>query len=422
MLIKNAHAVDPFTGINEKVDVLIKNDKIESVTKAGEESFTDADVMDATGLFLLPGLMDVHVHFRDPGLTHKEDILTGAKAAARGGFTKIVLMANTKPSVDNVETLRYVLDKGKTTPIDIMTCGAVTKNLAGLELTDMEALKEAGAVGFTDDGIPLMDEGLLRKAFEKAEKLGVPVSLHEEDKTLISENGINVGKASEHYGIKGSPSKAEYSLIERDVQLAIETGVKLDIQHISTKEGVEAVRNAQKKSRNIYAEVTPHHIALTEEAVIKYGANAKMNPPLRTEEDRQAIIAGIKDGTIGIVATDHAPHSIEEKSVEITKAPSGIIGLETAFDIAYENLVMPGHISIMDLVGMFTKNPCKLYGLKNDGIEKGASADMVLFNPSEGYVYEKSFSKSSNSPFFGHEFKTRIEKTICKGKVIYEAV
>ena len=378
--------------------------------------------IDAEGALLMPGLCDVHSHFRDPGFTHKEDIMTGAKCAARGGYTDIVMMANTKPAIDNTETLKYVLDKGKETGIRIHSCATVTMGLKGETLTDMAALKAAGAVGFTDDGIPVMDEKILRKAFETAAALGLPVSLHEEDKSFIKENGINHGKASEALGIFGSPREAEASLIKRDIDIAAECGVRMEVQHISSKEGVKLVRDIRKKTPNIYAEVTPHHLALTEEAVLKYGANAKMNPPLRTEEDRQAIIEGIKDGTITIVATDHAPHAPSEKEGDILKAPSGIIGLETAFTIAYDVLVRKGILTEKELIAMFTDNPRALYGLPKVSLNVGEKADFTLFAPDEDFCYDKSLSKSQNSPFLGQTLKGKIKYTVCEGRTVYEDI
>lgn len=392
------------------------------ITKLGtspSDKTADREI-DAKGAILMPGLCDVHSHFRDPGFTHKEDILTGAKCAARGGYTDIVMMANTKPAIDTVETLKYVLDKGKETGIRIHSCATVTMGLKGETLTDMAALKEAGAVGFTDDGIPLMDPDVLRKAFETAATLDRPVSLHEEDKSFIKENGINHGKASEALGIYGSPREAEASLIRRDIEIAAECGVKMEVQHISTKEGVELVRNIRKDHPNIFAEVTPHHLALTEEAVLKYGANAKMNPPLRTEEDRQAIIQGVKDGTITIVATDHAPHAPSEKEGDILKAPSGIIGLETAFTIAYDVLVRGGAIKESELIAMFTDNPRALYGLPKVKLQVGEKADFTLFAPDEDFLYDSSFSKSENSPFLGKTLKGKIKYTVCEGRTVYE--
>lgn len=416
--ISNGSIVDPVTHLKGNYDIEIDNGIILSVKPATGE-IKEGDI-DASGLFVSPGFLDVHVHFRDPGLTYKEDIITGSEAAARGGFTEVVMMANTKPVNDNSETLKYVLNKGKETKINVHSVCSVTKGLEGKELTDMENLKKEGAIGFSDDGIPIMDEELLREAFEKARELDVPISLHEEDKRLIKQNGINHGAASDYYEVFGSPREAEYKLIQRDLKLALETGAKVNIQHISTKEGVELVRKAKRSGKNVFAEVTPHHLKLTEEAVISYGSNAKMNPPLRTKKDRAALIEGVKDGTISILATDHAPHSIEEKEKEITEAPSGIIGLETAFSLAYECLVKSGAITLEKLISMLTVNPRNLYGIKNYGISKGAPADIVIFNPKEPWVYEKSLSKASNTPFLKDKLIGKIKYTIVNGVVAYE--
>lgn len=417
LLVKNGCVIDPVSKKKGVFDILIDDGKI---VKTGENLSAECTVIDATGLFVTLGFCDVHVHFRDPGFEYKEDIFTGARAAAAGGFTDVVLMANTKPATDNEDTLTYVLKKGKETQINVHACGCVSKNLEGKELTDMDGLKAAGAIGFTDDGIPLMDEALLKEAFLKAAALDVPISLHEEDKRLIKENGINHGAVSDYFGIYGSPSEAESSLVKRDIDLALSTDVRLNIQHISTKEGVELVREARKRSKNIFAEVTPHHLLLNEEAVKEKGTNAKMNPPLRTEEDRKALLEGVKDGSISIIATDHAPHSTEEKNKGLTAAPSGIIGLETAFSGAFEACVDSGMIPLEQLVEMLTVNPRRLYKLECEEIKEGANADLVIFSDKESWVYEHSFSKSVNSPFFGRTMTGKIKYTICRGELVYE--
>ena len=314
--IKDGMVIDPVGDVVYRADLVIENGRISRILKdgeaLGEESSGDVQVIDGTGLMVAPGLADTHVHFRDPGFTYKEDIDSGAAAAVRGGFTQIVLMANTKPPVDNVETLCYVLDKGRGTGIHIASCVNVTRQMEGKELVDMETLAKAGAAGFTDDGIPLVDEELVRKAMIEARKWDKPISFHEEDPALIVNNGVNAGKVAAHYGIGGSPREAEIGLVKRDLELARQTGAEVVIQHISTKEAVELVRRAKAEGARVHGEATPHHFTLTQEAVIEKGTLAKMNPPLREEEDRMAIIEGIKDGTIDLIATDHAPHSSEE--------------------------------------------------------------------------------------------------------------
>ena len=415
ILVKNGNVVNP-GGKSGKLDILIENGKISDISKGIISE--DAQVIDADGLTVSPGFVDVHSHFRDPGQTHKEDIFTGAASAAHGGYTSIVLMANTIPTVDSTKTLKYVLDKGSQTDINIFSCANVTYGMQGKELTDFDALVDAGAAGFTDDGKPLMDAELVKTALIKAKALGKIVSFHEEDPSFIENNGINHGKASEHYGIGGSDRKAEISMIERDIKLALETGADIDIQHISTKEGVELVRQGRKKGSNIHAEAAPHHFSLTEEAAIEYGSMAKMNPPLRTEEDRKAVIEGLKDGTIEMIATDHAPHSAEEKAKGLLQAPSGIIGLETALSLALMNLVEPGYLSMEQLIRCISLSPARLYGLDAGVIETGKQADITIFDPAEEWIADSFFSRSSNTPFKGMKLHGKIKKVICKGKII----
>ncbi len=419
LLIKNGRVMDPATDCDKIADILIIDGKIAKI----EEKISDDEArsIDATGLIVAPGLVDVHVHFRDPGFTHKEDIVTGSRAAAKGGFTTVVLMANVNPHVDNEETLRYVLTKGKETGIRVETCANVTMGMQGKEIVAMEHLAECGAVGFTDDGVPIMDEALVREAMMRAAKLQMPISFHEEDPALITNNGINRGKASEHYGIGGSPREAEISLVERDLQIALETGADINIQHISSKEAVELVRRAKAKGSNIHAEATPHHFTLTEDAAIEYGTMAKMNPPLREEADRLAIIEGLKDGTIDLIATDHAPHTAEEKKRPITEAPSGIIGLETALPLGITVLVKENHLTMMELLKKMSYNPAKLYHLDAGYLAKGGPADVILIDPEKKETMTEFASKSSNTPFAGRELTGVVKTTICGGKVVYEA-
>ena len=419
IVIKNGYVINPKTGFEGKADVLIKDDKIVSIGDA--KDCEDAKVIDATGLVVAPGLVDVHTHFRDPGFEYKEDIYTGAKAAAAGGYTTVIMMCNTKPTIDNVDTLSYVLNKGKETGIHVESCGAVSFGLKGEKLTDMDALAKAGAIGFTDDGIPLMDEAILREAMAKTAAMNMPISLHEEDASLITNNGVNRGVASEHFGIGGSPRDAEISLIERDLQIALETNAIVNVQHISSKEGVELVRKAKAVPGNrVHAEATPHHIALTEEAVIAKGTLAKVNPPIRTEEDRLAIIEGLKDGTIDIIATDHAPHAKEEKDKPLTEAPSGMLGLEAALPLCIEKLVKEAGMSMMEVLDKLTAKPAAMYNIDRGDLRVDGPADIVIFNPDEKWTVAGFQSKSQNSPFLGEELTGKVKYTICKGKVVYK--
>lgn len=426
LYIKGGIVIDPVNDRMYPANLLVGKGRIQKIIplpegESFEEGITDcAEVIDATGLYIAPGLADTHVHFRDPGFTHKEDIDTGAAAAKKGGFTQIVLMANTRPCVDNEETLSYVLEKGRRTGIHIHSCVNVSKQMKGEELTDMESLSRAGAAGFTDDGIPLLDEGLVQEAMVRAGKLKKPISFHEENPALIKNNGIHAGESSAYYGIGGSPREAEISMVERDLQLAQGTGAKVVIQHISTKEAVELVRQAKEKGIDVHAEATPHHFTLTQQAVIEKGTMAKMNPPLREEADRLAIIAGLADGTIDLIATDHAPHAAEEKERPVTEAPSGIIGLETALSLGIRELVEKGYLTLPQLLHRMSTAPCRLYELDGGVIKEGAAADLVLFAPEEHWIVGKFVSRSSNSPFVGEELPGVIHKTICGGKIVYE--
>ncbi len=420
LLIKNGYVIDPQNNLEGKMDILIENGKIKEIASVIKQENNTCNIIDAAGYIVSSGLVDVHVHFRDPGFTYKEDIFSGAQAALRGGFTSVVLMANTKPAVDNEETLKYIMEKGRQTSLKVYTCAAVTKGLAGKELVDIKALRQSGAAGFTDDGIPIIDTALLDQAMRLVAECGVPISLHEENPALITNNGINRGKASAHFGIGGSPREAEYSLVARDLEIALKTGVILNIQHISTKEGVALIREAKKRGKNIYAEATPHHFSLTEEAAITYGTLAKMNPPLREEEDRRAIIEGLRDGTIDIIATDHAPHSKEEKERPLTEAPSGIIGLETALPLALTNLVGKEGFSIADIITLMSCNPAKLYGLKAGTLSVGRAADIVIFDATQVRKAGNYVSKSQNSPFTGMDLTGVVKYTIVNGEIVYQ--
>lgn len=433
LLIKNGYLLDPATGYEGIADLLIEEDKIEKISwkaEAGEPNFAifssigekSVQVIDAEGWCVAPGLVDIHVHFREPGFEYKEDISTGALAAARGGYTTVVLMANTKPTVDNEETLHYVLKKGQQTDIRVETCSSVTRGQLGKELVDFDALLQAGAVGFTDDGMPLLDTGLLTEAMKASARLQVPLSLHEEDPSYITNNGIHQGKASEYFGLGGSPREAEIRIVERDLGLALKTGAVLNIQHISCKETVELLRKAKAApgGEKLHGEATPHHFTLTQDALIEHKAMAKMNPPLREEKDRLAIIEGIKDGTLDLIATDHAPHSSEEKARELTKAPSGILGLETALALGIGELVEKAGMPMMELITRMSYAPAELYHLDAGYVKEGGPADLVLFNPNELWKAESFASKSQNSPFLGKTLLGKVKKTICRGKLVYE--
>ena len=419
ILIRGGRVIDPGRNIDQIMDVAVEDGFIKKMGEIPETEEFD-QVIDAGGLVVAPGLVDVHVHFRDPGFTYKEDIHTGAAAAAKGGFTTVVCMANTKPPVDNVETLKYVLEEGKKTGIHVLQTGAVSMGLKGEQLTNMEELKAYGAAGFTDDGIPLMNPALVASAMKEAARLNVPLSFHEEDPTLITNNGIHRGEVSKALGIGGSPREAEDSLVARDCMLALDTGATVNIQHISSANAVHMVRTAKAMGASVVAEVTPHHFTLDETAVLEKGTLAKMNPPLRTAADREQLIEGLKDGTIDIIATDHAPHSKEEKEKPLTEAPSGIIGLETALALGITNLVKKNHLTMVQLMEKMSLNPAKLYHLDCGHLEEGAPADLVIFDENRSWTVKDFASKSSNSPFVGETLQGKVVYTICNGKVVYE--
>ena len=419
MIIKNGLLIDPVKEMTYVSDLRISDGKIAEIAENIEAS-GDEEIIDVSGKCVAPGLIDGHVHFRDPGFTYKEDIHTGALSAAAGGFTTVICMANTKPVVDNVETLKYVLDTGKKEKINVLQAGAVSVGFKGEEMTNFEELLANGATGLTDDGIPLKDETFVRRAMEKAKELDVVLSFHEEDPAFITNNGVNRGKASEFFGIGGSPEDAEVSLVKRDCELAKEIGAKINVQHISSGKAVDLVRQAKAAGANVYAEATPHHFTLTEEACIKHGTLAKMNPPLRTEEDRLAIIKGLQDGTIDMIATDHAPHSAEEKAKPITEAPSGIIGLETSLSLGITSLVKPGHLNLVELIKKMSLNPAVIYGLDKGTFNVGKDADLVIFDTEACWTPESYFSKATNTPFTGMELCGKVCMTICGGEVAFK--
>ena len=417
ILIKNARVMDPESGFDQVTDILLDGKRIRQIGKVDDVSGIE-QVIDASGMIAAPGLIDVHVHFRDPGFTYKEDLQTGSAAAAAGGFTTVVCMANTKPVVDSVDIYKEIEDRCEQLPIKVWQAAAVSKGFEGKELTDMDALYEAGVRGFTDDGIPLMDEKLVEEAMKKAKELDVPISLHEEDPAYIKQPGVNQGKVSEQLNYGGASYLAEAVMVKRDCELAVKTGAKVDIQHISSGVGVDYVKEAKEKGANVYAEASPHHFTLTEEAVLKYGTLARMNPPLRTEEDRQRIIKGLQEGTIEIIATDHAPHSKEEKDKPLDQAPSGITGIETSLALGVTELVEKGYLSMMQLLEKMTVNPAKLYNMEQGRLQEGKPADVVLFDPEEEWEVKEYKSKATNSPFTGWKLKGKVKYTICDGKII----
>ena len=419
ILIKNGRLINPATNTDQLRDLIINDSKIENIGIFEDDGSYDT-VIEASGFIVSPGFIDVHVHFRDPGFTYKETIFSGAKAAAKGGYTTVICMANTKPPIDNVETLIYVLEEGKKAEINVLSCATISEGMKGESLTDMVALKEAGAIGFTDDGMPLLNGNMVKEAMIQAKKLNLPLSFHEEDPSFITNNGVHQGVVSEQLNLIGSPAIAEDSMVARDCMIALHTGADVNIQHISSRYSVDMVRYAKSLGAHVWAEVTPHHFSLTEHALLEHGTFAKMNPPLRTEEDRQALIEGLIDGTIDMIATDHAPHSEEEKSQPLSKAPSGIIGLETALSLAISELVDKGYLTYPELIRKMSLNPAKLYHLDNGDLSIGKVADITIFNPDESYLVTGFASKSANSPFLNKQLKGKVKYTICNGRIVYQ--
>ena len=421
LLIKNGRVMDPKSGLDQVCDVLVEGKKIVKIGQNLEAA--DAQVLDASGLVVAPGLVDIHVHFREPGQTHKEDIHTGALAAAAGGFTTVVMMANTNPTISTVETLQEVLESASRENIHIKSVATITENFDGQHLTDFKDLLAAGAVGFSDDGIPLTNAGIVRQALVEARKNDTFISLHEEDPNLNGILGFNEHIAKEHFHICGATGVAEYSMIARDVMIAYDAKAHVHIQHLSKAESVKVVEFAQKLGAQVTAEAAPQHFSKTEALLLTKGSSAKMNPPLRLESDRLAVIEGLKSGVISVIATDHAPHHADEKNVaDITKAPSGMTGLETSLSLGLTYLVEAGHLSLMELLEKMTVNPASLYDFNAGFLAEEGPADITIFDPKADRLVSDHFaSKAANSPFVGEELKGQVKYTICDGEIVLQA-
>ena len=402
LLIQNGRVLDPYTNTDEKMDVLIGDDGVIARVAPHIDAPAGCEAYDAAGLTVSPGFVDGHVHFRDPGQTQKEDVLTGAAAAAAGGYATVICMANTLPTCDTPEIIRYVTDKAKDCPVEVLQAGAVTKGLKGQELTDFAALQAAGAPCLTDDGINLTNAGLCRAAMEQAAALDILLSFHEEEPSLVPSPGVNFGSAAaQQFGVPGARASAETAMIARDIALALDTGARVLFQHVSSAQSAALIRAGKKLGARIYAEVTPHHISLTEDDVLAHGTYARMNPPLRREADREALIDALADGTIDMIATDHAPHTAEEKAREFAKAPSGITGLETAFSVCNTYLVQTGRLTPMQLVDRMSKAPAEIYGLTGRAVAAGNYARLVLLDWDSRMVYKTYRSKAVNTPYTG---------------------
>lgn len=413
--------IDPAAGHDAPADVLIEDGTIAAV--GADIRAADARVVDAAGLVVTPGLVDMHVHFREPGFEYKEDIESGSRAAAAGGFTSVACMPNTDPVIDNEALVASVLQRGHEAGVcRVHPIAAITKGQHGTHLTEMMLLKDAGAVGFSDDGHPVESSRMMRRALEYARLTGQPVISHSEDKALSAGGHMHEGIVSTRLGIEGIPSASEDVAVARDVRLAEITGGRLHVCHVSSARSVEIIRRAKERGVRVTAEATPHHFTLTDEAVEGFDANTKMNPPLRAETDRLALIEGLADGTLDAIATDHAPHATLEKLLEFDRAPFGIIGLETSLALALTVLVRGGHLSLADVVDRMSLGPARILGLEAGTLRPGAPADVAVIDPELRWTFGPGdvFSKSVNTPFLGRELTGRVLLTLLEGRAVHE--
>lgn len=421
LLIKHGRVLDPAAGRDGIYDVLVEDGKVKKV--AEEIQAEDARVIDAQGCFVMPGLVDLHVHLRDPGLTYKEDIETGAKAAARGGYTTILAMPNTKPVIDTPDKVNYVKNKAeKVAPIHVLQVGAVTMEQNGERLADIRGMAEAGIPAISEDGKSVMDARLYREAMEIASELDIPVLAHCEDKNMVNGGVMNADDRSEELGMKGITNAVEDVIVARDIVLAKETGARLHLCHCSTEDSVEMIRQAKAAGLKVSGEVCPHHFTLTSQDIPGDDSSYKMNPPLRTARDRDALLEGLRDGTIDAIATDHAPHSAQEKNQSIAKSPFGIVGLETAVSLTVTRLLEPGVITPLRMAELMSWHPARIAGLNCGTLEEGSPADVVIIDPKEEYVIDKNTfaSKGRNTPFDGWKVRGKVKMTICGGKIVYD--
>ncbi|HBU13219.1 MAG TPA: dihydroorotase [Clostridiales bacterium] len=420
ILIKNCDIVHA-DGVQAGMDILVHGGVVE---KTGKRITGGASrVIDGEGLYAFPGFCDLHSHLRDPGLTHKEDIVTGTKSAAAGGFTTVCCMPNTNPPVDSVETVRYILDKADAAGFArVLPVAAITKGLKGGVLTDFAALARAGAIAFSDDGMPVQDDDVILAAMRLAKKENALLMLHEEDLKNRGSGVANAGQYAEQAGLSGIPNAIEDSMTARDLYYAQKTGARIHLCHVSTEGSVELVRRAKKNGVHVTCETMPHYFSLTDECVVGGDPNTKVNPPLRSARDRDAVIAGIVDGTIDAIATDHAPHSESEKNTSFADAPFGLIGFETAFSLLVTNLYRTGRIELRDIARLLAAAPCSILGIAGGRIGENERADITLCDMEKKYTYQKNdvVSKAKNSPFFGSELLGAVMVTIAGGKVTYD--
>ena len=418
LLIKNGTVINPGDKTTTKADVLVKDGKVTKIAPAIKDAADD--ILDAKGCYVMPGFIDLHVHLRDPGLEYKEDIQTGGAAALHGGFTTIVAMPNTKPVADKPDVINYVKHKAEAvTKVHVLQAGAVTKGQKGEELADIRGMAAAGSPAISEDGKSVMNAQLYREGMKIAAEEGLAVLAHCEDINMVHGGVLNADAKSKELGFAGITNSVEDVIVARDILLAKETGVRLHLCHCSTKDSVRMVELAKEEGLPITAEVCPHHFCMTSDDITEDDANYKMNPPLRTKEDVEALKKGLADDIMDVIATDHAPHSKEEKEKPITEAPSGIIGLETALSLGIRELVQKGRLTYPQLIQRMSTAPCALYGLQGGTLEEGKAADLVIFNPEETWRVQDFASKSANSPFIGEELPGVVHATICGGQMVY---
>ena len=424
-LIKNGRILDPANGLDAIMDVLIEDGKIKAVVKPGEmkPSEDSAAIIDASNMWVTPGLIDMHVHLRDPGQRHKETIATGTKAAAAGGFTTVCCMPNTDPVIDNEIVVEYIASKAaKEGTVRVLPIGSITKALKGEELSAIGEMKDAGICAISDDGKTVENPSLLKTAMKYAGMFDLPILSHCEDLRLVGKGQIHAGAHAENMGFRGIAPESEEIIIARDIIIARSVGSKLHICHVSTEKGIDLIRTAQAQGQNVTAEVTPHHFTLIDEDITSYDANFKMSPPLRGAKDREAIKSALKDGTISVIATDHAPHHVDEKNCEFELALNGIIGLETALPLAITELVNTGLLSPLEMIAKFTTNPAKILGLNLGHLSPGTAADVTIIDPGASYKVDRNIfhSLSRNTPFHQRQVCGRVIYTLLAGNTIFK--